>query len=109
MSPQQTGIDAIEEKHAIAILLYLLNHPRSLKSSIYQNISTNPRMPEKLSKLENAGLINMTVNRFEKNSTTVSLTPLGRETAQLFYDAVQVMEGQPRKYNLVDPTYESDT
>lgn len=99
MVPQEKETDAIEEKHATAILLYLLEHPQSRKSSIYQSISTNPRMPEKLSKLEEAGLISMTVNRFDKNSTTVALTPRGEETAELLYDALQVIKGEPRRYN----------
>ena len=68
----------LEEKHMISILLYLGIHGPSRKIDIYQAVSTNPRMPMKLDKLESLGLINQDFDDGLR-STVVTLTPAGRE------------------------------
>ncbi len=98
MAYRKGSADVLEEKHSIDILLYLLDEKTALKSTIYRNISTNPRMPEKLDKLADAGLITQSVNRFEKNSATVRLTPRGEEVAELLSDSLQVICERPRQY-----------
>ena len=92
--------ECLNEKHSATILMYLLIYGPVLKSTLYHNISTNPRMPLKLLKLQNAGLVSISANRFEKNATTVKLTALRKETAELLFDCACIVSDQERRYNL---------
>lgn len=47
----------LEEKHMLSILLFLMDNDGCIKSQFYESISCGIRMPEKLDKLEDAGLI----------------------------------------------------
>lgn len=70
----------LEEKHMIAILLYLLSHDGCRKTDIYGDISRGTRMPDKLESLESRGLVDMRVMGY--NVVTVHLTDLGTEVAE---------------------------
>lgn len=82
MKKSNSRIAVLEEKHSISILLYLLDNGPSMKSRIYKTVSTNPRMPEKLELLEEAGLISMKVDSFCGNRTDVDLTDFGKSVAK---------------------------
>ena len=57
-------LDKFEEKHVISILMYVAGNPGCKKTDIYDAVSRNPRMPEKIEILESMGLMtHETVNR----------------------------------------------
>ena len=41
-------LDKFEEKHVISILMYVAGNPGCKKTDIYDAVSRNPRMPEKI-------------------------------------------------------------
>lgn len=74
-------LEIFEEKHIIGILMYVAGNPGCKKTDIYDAVSRNPRMPEKIETLENVGLMtHETVNR----STFYKLTAGGNNVAELF-------------------------
>ena len=50
------GVTAFEEKHMISMLMFLGANGPSRKIDIYEGVSSNPRMPDKLNHLEEIGL-----------------------------------------------------
>lgn len=73
-------LDKFEEKHVISILMYVAGNPGCKKTDIYDAISRNPRMPEKIDILESMGLMtHETVNR----SSYYKLTDGGNSIARL--------------------------
>ncbi len=74
------NLDKFEEKHVISILMYVAGNPGCKKTDIYDAVSRNPRMPEKIEILENMGLMtHETVNR----SSFYKLTAGGNSIARL--------------------------
>ncbi len=53
-------LDKFEEKHVISILMYVAGNPGCKKTDIYDAVSRNPRMPEKIEILESMGLMTLT-------------------------------------------------
>lgn len=82
-SKSTDGVSVFEEKHMISILKYLGSNGPSRKIDIYDNVSSNPRMPDKLNHLEEIGLINQNMDMTSR-STIVSLTLAGEQVASLF-------------------------
>ena len=80
------GVDknilSLEEKHLIAILMYLTINGECRKIDIYENVSSNPRIPDKLDRLEYLGLITQSRDP-SKRSVMVSLTEKGRQVTDL--------------------------
>ena len=72
----------LEEKHMISILIFLANHGPSRKIDIYDGVSSNPRMPDKLNVLEEMGLLVQELDQVTR-STIVELTPGGEQAAKL--------------------------
>lgn len=70
-------ISVLEERHMISIMLFLAENDGCNKTCIYDAVSRNPRMPEKLNALEESGLL-VQASRDDSRSTTVSLTEKGR-------------------------------
>lgn len=83
MTEENTTLaSSLEEKHLISILMLLGMNGPSRKIDIYKAISTNPRMPGKLDKLESMGLVTQIFDE-DQRSTVVTLTPQGTEISQL--------------------------
>lgn len=78
-------VSAFEEKHMITILTYLLANGPSRKIDIYESVSSNPRMPDKLNLLESMGMVTQRMDMVSR-STIVTLTPTGAQVADLFDD-----------------------
>ena len=81
MNKTVTDVRSLEERHLISIMLYLNMNPRCKKIEIYNNVSANPRIPDKLNKLEEMGLITQTEDR-ESRSVIVTLTDKGTMVSQ---------------------------
>ena len=74
------SVSALEEKHLISIMMYLSINGDCRKIEIYENVSSNPRIPDKLDRLEALGLI-VQIRRPDTKSITVALTPKGKDVA----------------------------
>ena len=74
------GVVGLEEKHLISIMLFLSMNRECRKIEIYENVSSNPRIPQKLDRLEAMGLLTQT---YDPNirSTVIALTPKGRQVS----------------------------
>lgn len=79
---QQYSVKTLEEKHMISILIYLLENGDKRKIDIYNGVSSNPRMPDKLDLLEDMGLITQQMDMINR-ATIVSLTPKGEQVASM--------------------------
>lgn len=83
MAPnEQFSVKNLEEKHMISILLFLLDNGAKRKIDIYDGVSSNPRMPDKLNLLEDMGLITQRMDMITR-STIVGLTDKGEQVASL--------------------------
>lgn len=87
MTSERTAIEVLEEKHALKILVFLLENGPCTKMDLYRAVSGNPRMPEKLSKLEGIGLVRM--DR-DEHSTLISLTEKGAAVGMKIEEALDI-------------------
>lgn len=67
----------------ISTLLYLYEHGPSRKMDIYENVSKNPRMPDKLEKLEEYGLVNIIPDTEGRATVIISLSDKGEKTTEI--------------------------
>ena len=81
----------MENKHCIAIVLALINGPLT-KMDLYQNISKNPRMPDKIADLERVGIVSTWVQ--ENRATMIGLTDKGIEVSSLLRRIDEVLKEQ---------------
>ncbi len=84
------GAAVLGERHMVSVLLLLRREGPCMKTDIYSSVSTNPRMPEKLDMLEDAGLIVQTPDASTRR-VTISLTPAGEEVATLLDEISGIM------------------
>jgi len=80
-SERDRGILGLEEKHMIAILMFLSVNGDCQKIEIYRNVSSNPRIPDKLDRLEAMGLITQE-HMGGTRAINVALTPKGRKVVR---------------------------
>lgn len=92
----ETNISALEEKHILSILLFLLENGVSKRMDIYENITRNPRVPDKLDRLEELGLI---VQRtlYGSRRIDVELTETGVEVAKLLRCISDIMQNSAER------------
>lgn len=90
-----TGVTALEEKHMISILIFLAVNGPSRKIDIYDGVSSNPRMPDKLNLLESIGLITQDLDAVTR-STIVTLTQSGEQVASLLQSVDKCIKSTPR-------------
>ncbi|MBO7351825.1 MAG: hypothetical protein J6U12_02785 [Candidatus Methanomethylophilaceae archaeon] len=84
-SETEKGVLGFEEKHLIAIMMFLSINGECQKIEIYRNVSSNPRIPDKLDRLESMGLI--TQEPIEgSRATNIVLTAKGRKVANILVD-----------------------
>ena len=95
MTTKAVGVTALEEKHMIAVLMYLRTNGPSRKIDIYNAVSTNPRMPDKLNALESLGLVDQEMDVLTR-STVVSLTPSGEHAANMLAAIDTCIKGAAR-------------
>lgn len=80
----------LEERHMVSALLYLSDHDGCTKTQLYNAVSSNPRMPEKLDRLAMAGLV-LLESPEDSRVVRVSLTPVGREVCGKLADIDSAM------------------
>jgi len=84
-------IKGLEDKHKISLLLFLLENGPTMKSVIYENISTNPRMADKIDELAKMGLVTIDWRKFQNNAMIICLTPVGTMIAEKLRDIELLM------------------
>ena len=75
----------------ISTLLYLYEHGPSRKMDIYENVSKNPRMPDKIEKLEEYGLVKIAPDTEGKATVVISLSDKGERTAKMLVDLDRII------------------
>lgn len=78
-----------EEKHVMHMLIFIGQHPQCMKTQIYDAVSHNPRMPEKLEKLEEAGLV---LRTDDEKCSRYGLSRMGARIAELIMEASSVFD-----------------
>lgn len=79
----------------IAMLVFLAANGPSRKIDIYDGVSSNPRMPDKLNLLEDMGLVQQDMDPVTR-ATVVSLTESGDEVASLLLVVDKTIRSAPR-------------
>lgn len=78
----------------LAILMFVASNPHCMKKHIYSEVSRNPRMPDKIVKLRDAGLIEgVTIGTV----TRYILTERGRSVAEMLTEVARRMSDAPGK------------
>ena len=75
----QRPIDRLDDKHMMAVLLYLLENGQSNRTSIYNSISRNSNMPYKLERMVDMGLLTSSASI---HGIFMGLTDRGRYIAE---------------------------
>ena len=83
------GIRLLEEKHVMHILDFIGSNPDCMKTEIYKAVSHNPRIPDKLKKLVEAGLVTATIN---ENCTRYTLSDDGARIRELVAEISTLLE-----------------
>ena len=99
----------LSEKNVVSILVCLYILGPKTRTELYKMISTNPRMPKKLSLLQEHGLI----KPFEMMSgrKTLALTELGTKYAVTLCNLEKMLGGNVEQYkwNLLKETIDGHT
>lgn len=71
----------LEEKHVLKTIRYLYNHGPASKKEIYNGVSGNPRMPEKLLAMKSIGLLKDVKQKENSRAQVLALTEKGERVA----------------------------
>ena len=85
-----TRITELESKHMICILMFLRRNGPSSKTVVYEGVSKNPRMPEKLKGLVKLGLVTIDDST---SPSRVELTSVGKEVADHLIAVRELLNG----------------
>ena len=83
-------INELESKHMICILMFLRRNGPSSKTVVYEGVSKNPRMPEKLKGLVRLGLVTVDDSI---SPSRVELTQVGEEVADHLIAVRELLNG----------------
>jgi len=89
--------EILSEKNTVAIIIYLYMFGPNNRSTIYKNISTNPRMPIKLDRLMDYGIIKPSDGN-SSSYTTLELTDRGRKFAEMLCTMERIAGGDLSLY-----------
>lgn len=82
------GLDVLNEKHALNILLYVYRHDGCMKTELYSGVNSRSRLPEKIQGLDDAGLLTQDVSR----STRLYITDSGKQVASKLAEIEGILE-----------------
>ncbi len=82
-------IGVLNERYAADILLYVHRHEGCMKTELYSGIDSRTRLPEKIQKLDDAGLLRQDVAR----STYLYTTDSGKLVASKLEEIEKILEG----------------
>ena len=89
--------EILNEKNTAAIIMYLYLFGAKTRTEIYNAISTNPRMPQKLEKLLEQKIIKYTAEN-SKDGTRVELTSMGMKIGEMLCRMERLVGGDPESY-----------
>lgn len=92
---KQYKIKALEEKHILSTILFLGENGVTSKTTLYENVSKNPRMPDKLCELEKVGLLNVRSGY----PTSIELTSKGKAVYEFLRDRRHRLNHQSHFHN----------
>ncbi len=75
-----------EERNMVTIILYIRRNGPCRRTQLYEQTSRNPRMPDKIALLEEAGLI-------DAGKHLLTLTPAGEQVADLLIEISGIISG----------------
>ena len=81
------GMDVLNEKHALSILLYVYRHNGCMKTELYSGVDSRSRMPEKIQGLDDAGLLKQDVD----GSTRLHITGPGKQVASKLVEIEEIL------------------
>ncbi len=87
----ERSVLSLEEKHLISIMMFLSINGQCRKIDVYENVSTNPRIPEKLDRLEAMGLITQSRGSNQK-SVIIALTEKGKVAAERIMELDRIIK-----------------
>lgn len=87
----EKSVQGLEEKHTISIMLFLSINGECKKIDIYRKVSSNPRIPAKLDRLEAMGLIAQRTTRGTR-AVTIVLTAKGRQVADKLLELDRIIK-----------------
>ena len=82
-------IGVLDPKHMMGIILFLHENGPSRKVDIYENVSRNANMPDKLEVLMDSGIIEATTSI---NGVTLTLTDSGTAVANMLLSIESVLK-----------------
>ena len=82
-------LEALNERHALSILLYVYRHDGCMKTELYSGVNSRSRLPEKIQGLDDAGLLKQDVAR----STRLYITDPGKQVASKLVEIEEILEG----------------
>ena len=82
----------LEDYYGVAILMSLLKNGRQKKTALLKSISKSSCISKHVDILEDAGLIFINIDRFEKNTKWVNLTSKGVKVTEVLFDLDKVLE-----------------
>ena len=78
---QEPSVSMFENAQSIRSMIYIAENPGCLKTDLYRKVGRSVKMPEKLDRLEEAGLI---VQKEEVNRVLLFPTEKGRQIGAVF-------------------------
>jgi len=82
------GMDVLNEKHTLSILLYVYRHDGCMKTELYSGIKGRSRLPEKIQGLDDAGLLRQDVSK----ATRIYITDDGKQVASKLAEIEEILE-----------------
>lgn len=83
------GLQMLNGRYSTDILLYVYRHEGCIKTELYSGLGSKARLPEKIRKLDDAGLLRQDVDR----STHLYTTDKGRMVASKLAEIEGILEG----------------
>jgi len=82
MSNESKVFEVLEEKHVMKTILYLYRNGPSTKMDIYNGVSANPRMPDKLMAMKTIGLVMRVKPDGKSRAQVLALTEKGQRVGE---------------------------
>ncbi|MBR6910401.1 MAG: hypothetical protein IKN41_00915 [Candidatus Methanomethylophilaceae archaeon] len=93
----ETVLDKLQQKHVMAILLYVSKMSPVMKTDIYSNVSRCSSMADKIDTLYSMGLVDI-YHAARTNSEIVVATEKGKRVAEHIETIIDIIEYSPRTY-----------
>ena len=83
-----SAMHVLNQEHLLSILLYVCRHDGCMETGLYSGENSRPRLPEKIQRLDDAGLLKQDVAR----STRLYTTDPGKQIASNLAEMKEMLE-----------------